>query len=164
MSVPNALRDNSEGYFLEEDIDVAAWISKIATDIPHPALMHQMKVVFGSPLNFETGWVPNKKGMQDDSQVCTSVKSLTGAEFLTLILKHCSLSKEQIYTQIIPYMERDDEKQLYSAAGMEHTAYMQLHHRTPAPNKGKRPLTGSLQSRLMAHAPQPAKTGESSQQ
>ncbi|KIJ37759.1 hypothetical protein M422DRAFT_259592 [Sphaerobolus stellatus SS14] len=42
-------------------------------------------------------------------------------------------------------------------AGMECAACMQLHHHTPAPNKGKRPLTGSLQSRIMAHAQQPAK-------
>ncbi|KIJ52107.1 hypothetical protein M422DRAFT_243699 [Sphaerobolus stellatus SS14] len=184
--------DDIEGYFLEEDIDIAAWLSKIAPDIPCPTFIHQMKVVFGSCLNFEmvfsgfetnsllpnhqaTRWITDsstslrvgsqiRKGCNNDSQVPASVKLLTGAEFLTLILKHCSLSKEQIYTQIIPYMERDDEKRPYSTAGMEHTAYMQLHQRAPAPNKGKRPLTGSLQSRLTAHNPQPAKTGESSQQ
>ncbi|KIJ38599.1 hypothetical protein M422DRAFT_258708 [Sphaerobolus stellatus SS14] len=139
MSIPNAIRDNNTGYFLKEDMDVAAWLSKIATDIPHSAFMHQMKAV------------------------PAPVKLPTGAEFLTLILKHCSLSKEQIYTQIIPYMERDDEKQPYSTAGVECAVYMQLHQSTPAPNKGKRPLTGSLQSKFMAHAPQLAKTGESSQ-
>ncbi|KIJ52126.1 hypothetical protein M422DRAFT_243721 [Sphaerobolus stellatus SS14] len=192
MSVPNAIRDDSEGYFLEEDIDVAAWISKISTDIPRSTFMHQMKVVFGSPLNVEmvfsgfemNSLIPNhhsmrwitdsstpirvgsqiNKGHKNESQVPAPVKLLTGAEFLTLVLKHCSFSKEQIYTQIIPYMERDDEKWSYSTAGMEHAAYMQLHHHPPTPNKGKRPMTGSLQSQLTAHALQPAKTGESSQQ
>ncbi|KIJ50449.1 hypothetical protein M422DRAFT_245725 [Sphaerobolus stellatus SS14] len=106
MSIPNAVRDDYEGYFLEEDIDVATWISKIITDIP----------------------------------------------------------REQIYTQIIPYMEWDGEKQPYSATGLEHAAYMQFHQRAPAPNKSKKPLTGSTQSKYSAHAPQPAKNGKSSRQ
>ncbi|KIJ28839.1 hypothetical protein M422DRAFT_269797 [Sphaerobolus stellatus SS14] len=46
-------------------------------------------------------------------------------------------------------MERHEEKRPYSAAGTEHTAYIQLNHCPPAPNKGKRPS---------------AKTGKSSQQ
>ncbi|KIJ56281.1 hypothetical protein M422DRAFT_239500 [Sphaerobolus stellatus SS14] len=44
MSVPNAIRDNSEGYFLEEDVDVVAWISKVSSDISRPTFMNQMKV------------------------------------------------------------------------------------------------------------------------
>ncbi|KIJ42047.1 hypothetical protein M422DRAFT_254738 [Sphaerobolus stellatus SS14] len=56
MSVPNALRDNHDGYFLEEDIDVAAWISKVAADILQSAFMAQMKAVFGSRDNFDTAF------------------------------------------------------------------------------------------------------------
>ncbi|KIJ35323.1 hypothetical protein M422DRAFT_262488 [Sphaerobolus stellatus SS14] len=186
MSIPNAIRDDSKGHFLEEDIDVAAWISKISAEIPHSAFMNQIKVVFGSCLNFETvfsgfkmdsltlnhqstQWIMHcstpirvgsqiQKGLKNDSQCTATVKLPMGADFLMLLLKHCSLSKEQIYTQIIPYMERYEEKQPYSATGMECAAYMQLNHHTPAPNKGKRPLTGSLQSRINAHAQQPTKT------
>ncbi|KIJ33404.1 hypothetical protein M422DRAFT_264670 [Sphaerobolus stellatus SS14] len=54
MSAPSAIKDDSEGYFLEEDVDVAAWISKVSSDISHPTFMNQMKVLFGSRLNFET--------------------------------------------------------------------------------------------------------------
>ncbi|KIJ49031.1 hypothetical protein M422DRAFT_246813 [Sphaerobolus stellatus SS14] len=192
MSIPNAIRDDNEGYILEEDIDVAAWISKISADIPCPAFMNQMKAVFGSHINFETAFsgfkldslTPNHqatwwimdcstpirvgsqitKGCKDKSQVAVPVNLPTGSDFLTLILKHCSLSKEQIYTQIIPYMERDGEKQLYSTAGLEHAAYMQICQCAPAPNKGKKPLTGSIQSKYLAHALQLAKAGESSRQ
>ncbi|KIJ45399.1 hypothetical protein M422DRAFT_251174 [Sphaerobolus stellatus SS14] len=53
MSVPNALRDDTKGYFLKEDIDVATWISKVSADISRPAFMEQMKVVFGSRDNFD---------------------------------------------------------------------------------------------------------------
>ncbi|KIJ47321.1 hypothetical protein M422DRAFT_249170 [Sphaerobolus stellatus SS14] len=192
MSVPNAIRDDSDGYFLEEDVDIVAWISKVSSDISHPTFMHQMKVVFGSRLNFETAFsgfplnllCPNHqasrwitdcstplrvgsqiiKGHQDKSQMPASMKLPTGPDFLALVLKHCSLTKEQIYNKIIPYMERHEEKRPCSAAGTECAAYMQLNQCPPAPNKGKRPVTGSLQSRLSVHAPTPAKTGESSQQ
>ncbi|KIJ55687.1 hypothetical protein M422DRAFT_240307 [Sphaerobolus stellatus SS14] len=192
MSIPNAIRDDSDGYFLEEDVDAAAWISKVSLDISHPTFMHQMKVVFGSRLNFETAfsgfpsnllqpnhqasmWITNCstplqvgsqiiKGHQDKSQVPASVKLPTGPDFLALVLKHCSLSKEQIYNRIIPYMERHEEKQPCSTTGTEHAAYMQLNQCSPAPNKGKQPVTGSLQSCLSVHAPTLAKTGESSQQ
>ncbi|KIJ43783.1 hypothetical protein M422DRAFT_253038 [Sphaerobolus stellatus SS14] len=53
MSVPNAIRDNPDGYFLEEDIDVAAWLNKIIADNSRPAFMHCMKTIFGSCLTFE---------------------------------------------------------------------------------------------------------------
>ncbi|KIJ25166.1 hypothetical protein M422DRAFT_273905 [Sphaerobolus stellatus SS14] len=56
MSVPNALRDDCDSYFLKEDIDVTAWISKVASDILHPAFMEQMKAVFGSRDNFDTAF------------------------------------------------------------------------------------------------------------
>ncbi|KIJ49233.1 hypothetical protein M422DRAFT_247033 [Sphaerobolus stellatus SS14] len=53
MSVPSAIRDNPDSYFLEEDADITAWLSKIIADIPCQAFMYQMKAVFGSRLNFE---------------------------------------------------------------------------------------------------------------
>ncbi|KIJ48848.1 hypothetical protein M422DRAFT_247207 [Sphaerobolus stellatus SS14] len=128
MSIPNCVRNDYEGYFLKEDVDIIAWINKVASDIPCAAFMYQLKAVFGSHINFENG------------------------------------IQEQIYTQIIPYLERDNEKRPCSSAGSEHAAYMQIHRHAPAPNKGKKPMTGSLQSRIAAHAQQPAKTGESSHQ
>ncbi|KIJ29872.1 hypothetical protein M422DRAFT_268652 [Sphaerobolus stellatus SS14] len=39
---------------------------------------------------------------------------------------------------------------------------MHLNQRLPAPHKGKRSVTGSLQSRLSVHVLAPVKTGESS--
>ncbi|KIJ24344.1 hypothetical protein M422DRAFT_274891 [Sphaerobolus stellatus SS14] len=192
MSVPNAIRDNSNSYFLKEDIDVATWISKISSDITRPAFMYQMKVVFGSHINFDiafsgfdsnllradhetTMWLTDSstplrigsqiiKGHTSKSQMPASEKLPKGPESLALVLKHCSLTKEQIYTRIIPYMERHEGKQPCSAAGSERAAYMHLNQRRPAPNKGKRPVTGSLQSGLSVHAPTPVQTGESSQQ
>ncbi|KIJ36144.1 hypothetical protein M422DRAFT_261471 [Sphaerobolus stellatus SS14] len=56
MSVPNAIRDDGDGHFLEEDVDVTAWISKVAPDISRPAFMAQMKAVFGSCDNFDTAF------------------------------------------------------------------------------------------------------------
>ena len=148
MSVPNAIRDDSDGYFLEEDIDIAAWISKISSDITRPTFMYQMKVVFGSRIYFDTAfsgfdsnllradhettmWLTDSstslrigsqiiKGHTSKSQAPASEKLPKGPEFLALVLKHCSLTKEQIYTCIIPYMERHEEKQSCSAAGSEH--------------------------------------------
>ncbi|KIJ47524.1 hypothetical protein M422DRAFT_248959 [Sphaerobolus stellatus SS14] len=159
MSIPNIIRDDSEGYFLEEDVDVTAWISKVLSDITRPIFMHQMKVVFGSRLNFETAFSgfpadllkPNHqgqmwltdystplrvgsqiiKGRPDKSQMPASVKLPKGPDFLVLVLKHCSLTKEQIYNKIIPTWK-----------GMKKSG----------------------PSRLSVHAPTPAKTGESSQQ
>ncbi|KIJ34020.1 hypothetical protein M422DRAFT_263979 [Sphaerobolus stellatus SS14] len=192
MSIPNAIRDDCDSYFLEEDIDIVAWISKISSDITRPAFMYQMKVVFGSRINFDmafSGFDPNLlradheatmwltdsatplrigsqiiKGRTSKSQTPAYEKLPKGPDFLALILKHCSLTKEQIYTCIIPYMERHEGKWPCSAAGSERAAYMHINQCPPAPNKGKRPMIGSLQSRLSVHAPTPAQTGESSQQ
>ncbi|KIJ38540.1 hypothetical protein M422DRAFT_258918 [Sphaerobolus stellatus SS14] len=129
-----------------------------------------MKAIFGSRLNFETifsefdsnllhpdfqqtRWITDSstpirigsqiiKGTKDNAQTTMPVRLLQGAEFLTLLLKHCSLSREQIYKHIIPYMEQDEEKRPMSAAGIERAAYMSLHQSAPASNKGKKPLTG----------------------
>ncbi|KIJ53240.1 hypothetical protein M422DRAFT_242368 [Sphaerobolus stellatus SS14] len=163
MSVPNTIRDDPDGYFLEEDIDVAAWLNKIIADNSHPAFMHCMKTVFCSHLTFEmifsefdsnslhpafqqTHWIPDSsmpvrmgsqitKGTKDKAQTTESMHLPQGAEFLALLLKHCSLSREQIYEHIISYMEHDDEKQPISATGMERAVYMSLHQcRDAQPN------------------------------
>ncbi|KIJ41828.1 hypothetical protein M422DRAFT_255152 [Sphaerobolus stellatus SS14] len=119
MSVPNAIRDDPDGYFLEEDSSLAA------VSILRRYLVSQII-----------------KGTKDNTQTTTSVRLSHGAEFLTLLLKHCSLSRAQIYNHIILYMERDEEKRPMSAAGMEQATYMLLHQSAPAPNKGKKLLTG----------------------
>ncbi|KIJ28596.1 hypothetical protein M422DRAFT_270099 [Sphaerobolus stellatus SS14] len=192
MSVPNALRDNHDGYFLKEDIDVAAWISKVASDISRPAFMEQMKAVFGSRDNFDmafsgfatnllkpdheaTMWIMDSstplristhivKGRPPKSQDTKPEKLPTGPDFLALVLEHCALPRAQIYGRIIPYMIRHEAKQPCSRAGSERAAYMHLNKRPPALHKGKRPVTASLQSRLSVHAPTPVQTGESSRQ
>ncbi|KIJ54130.1 hypothetical protein M422DRAFT_241386 [Sphaerobolus stellatus SS14] len=192
MSVPNALRDDSEGYFLKEDIDVAAWISKVAADISRPAFMEQMKVVFGSHDNFDTAfsgfdknllgaehqakmWITDSatplrlgttivKGSSAKSQDTKPERLPTGPDFLALVLEHCVLTRTQIYGRIIPYMIRHEAKRPCSRAGSERAAYMHLNQRPPAPHKGKQPVTASLQSRLSLHAPTPVQTGESSRQ
>ncbi|KIJ31310.1 hypothetical protein M422DRAFT_267121 [Sphaerobolus stellatus SS14] len=192
MSMLNALREDLAGFFLEEDVDVAAWLNKVGTDLPRQAFMNRMKAIFGSRINFETAfsgfdlnllrsafqqsqWITDSstplrleshptKGLKDKSQAVESVKIPTGSDFLKLILDHCSLSKEQIYNRIIPYMIRDEEKRPLSAAAMERAAYMTLRQHPPAPNKGKKSLTGRGQSMSSVHAPQPAKVGQSSQQ
>ncbi|KIJ29162.1 hypothetical protein M422DRAFT_269510 [Sphaerobolus stellatus SS14] len=172
MSVPNALRDNHDGYFLEEDIDVAVWISKVAVNISRPAFMDQMKAVFGSRDNFDTAfsgfdknllradheatmWITDSstplhlgttivKGSSTESQDIKPEKLPKGPDFLALVLKHCSLTRAQIYGRIIPYMIRHEEKWPCSCAGSERAAYMHLNH--------------------PAHAPTPGETGESSRQ
>ncbi|KIJ28092.1 hypothetical protein M422DRAFT_270670 [Sphaerobolus stellatus SS14] len=173
MSIPNAIRDNHNGYFLEEDIDVATWISKVAADISHPAFMNQMKAVFGSRVNFEMAFSGFDKNLltadhettiSSTSQEIKTEKLPKGPDFLALVLKHCALSRVQIYDQIIPYMSRHEEKRPFSRAGSERAAYTHINHHPPAHYKGKRPVTGLLQSRLSAHAPTPVKTGESSRQ
>ncbi|KIJ55671.1 hypothetical protein M422DRAFT_240281 [Sphaerobolus stellatus SS14] len=172
MSIPNAIRDDSDSYFLEEDIDVTAWISKISVDITHPAFMYQMKVEFSSRDNFNMAfsgfsqnllqadheasmWITDSstplqigsnivKGHTSKSQNTTSEKLPKGPDFLVLVLNHCSLTRQQIYTCIIPYMIWHEEKQPCSGAGSERAAYMHLNQ--------------------SVHVPTPAKTGESSQQ
>ncbi|KIJ52453.1 hypothetical protein M422DRAFT_243236 [Sphaerobolus stellatus SS14] len=192
MSVPNALRDDNEGYFLEEDIDVAVWISKVSADIPCSTFMEQMKVVFGSRDSFDTAfsgfdknllgadhqatmWITDSatplrlgnhivKGSSSKSQANKPEKLPKGPDFLALVLEHCVLTRTQIYGHIIPYMIRHEAKRPCSRAGSERAAYMHLALHLPAPHKGKRPMTVSLQSRLSVHAPTPVQTGESSRQ
>ncbi|KIJ23324.1 hypothetical protein M422DRAFT_276122 [Sphaerobolus stellatus SS14] len=178
MSVPNALREDSEGYFLEQDVDLAAWLTKVIGDLPRQAVMLRMKDVFGSRTNFDTlhrsCWLTDAslplrigsqitKGIKGKTQI-ESVKIPEGPEFLKLVLEHCSLSREQIYHQIIPYMIRDDEKWPFSSAAIERAAYMALREQEKAPYKGKKPATANRQSKPSVHAPTPAKTGESSRQ
>ncbi|KIJ24576.1 hypothetical protein M422DRAFT_274595 [Sphaerobolus stellatus SS14] len=138
MSIPNALRDDQDGYFLEEDIDIAAWISKVTADISRSAFMDQMKAVFGSHVNFDTAfsgfnknlliaaheanmWITDAstplrlsttivKGSSATSQETKTEKLPRGPDFLALVLKHCALSRVQIYDRIIPYMIRHEEK------------------------------------------------------
>ncbi|KIJ29693.1 hypothetical protein M422DRAFT_268817 [Sphaerobolus stellatus SS14] len=152
MSVPNALRDDGEGYFLEEDIDVAVWISKVAVDVSHPAFMEQMKVVFGSRDNFDmafSGFTMNLLRVDHEAAMWITDSSTPLA---------------QIYGRIIPYMIRHEAKQPCSHAGSERATYMHLNQCPPAPHKGKQPVTASLQSQLSAHALTPVQTGESSRQ
>ncbi|KIJ49257.1 hypothetical protein M422DRAFT_247062 [Sphaerobolus stellatus SS14] len=181
MSVPNALRDDHNSYFLEEDIDITAWISKVASDISRPAFMEQMKAVFGSRDNFDTAfsgfamnllkpdheatmWITDLstplrigthivKGRPPKSQDTKPEKLPTGPDFLALVLEHCALTRAPFYGRIIPYMIRHKPN--------GHVA-MLVH--PPALHKGKRPVTASLQSRLSVHAPTPVQTGESSRQ
>ncbi|KIJ55727.1 hypothetical protein M422DRAFT_240346 [Sphaerobolus stellatus SS14] len=189
MSIPNALRDDRDGYFFEEDVDVMAWMNKISADIYRPAFNIQMKAVFGSRDKFDTAfsglslsllradhessmWITDlstplrigdniTKGKPRKPQNNTE-DFPKGPDFLLLVLKHCALSRAQIYQCIIPYMMRQEEKKPCSDVGAEHKAHMRLTLKQPAPNKGKRPMAGSLRSRISAHAPTPAKTGESS--
>ncbi|KIJ53300.1 hypothetical protein M422DRAFT_242449 [Sphaerobolus stellatus SS14] len=191
MSIPNTLREDTAGYFLEEDVDVAAWLNKVSDNLPRQAIMNRMKAVFGSCINFETAfsgfnsnllcpafqqtqWITDAstplridsqitKGIKSKSQI-EAVKIPNGSDFLKLILDHCSLSKEQVYNKIIPYMIRDEEKRPLSAEAVERAAYMALRNRETAHYKGKKPMTGTGQSRISVHAPTPAKTGESSWQ
>ncbi|KIJ40863.1 hypothetical protein M422DRAFT_256024 [Sphaerobolus stellatus SS14] len=91
MSVPNAIRDDSEGYFLEEDVDVAIWISKISSDIYRPTFLNQMKVVFGSRLNFKTAFSgfpsnllrPNHQASMRLTDCSTPLRSLLSDHALT---------------------------------------------------------------------------------
>ncbi|KIJ31500.1 hypothetical protein M422DRAFT_266747 [Sphaerobolus stellatus SS14] len=181
MSVPNALRDNNEGYFLEEDIDVAAWISKVSTDILRPTFMEQMKVVFGSRDNFDTAfsgfdknllgneykasmWITDAatplrlgntiaKGSSSKSQDIKPEKLPKGPDFLALVLEHCVLTRTQIYDRIIPYMIRHEAKRPCSRAGRERADYMHITLRPPAPSKGNRQrLDADLDNYNQVHA------------
>ncbi|KIJ52001.1 hypothetical protein M422DRAFT_243576 [Sphaerobolus stellatus SS14] len=182
MSVPNALRDDNEGYFLEEDIDVAAWISKVWADIPHSAFMEQMKVVFGSRDSFDTAfsgfdknllgadhqaqmWITDSatplrlgsnilKGSSTKSQATKPEKLPKGPDFLALVLEHCVLTRTQIYGRIIPYMIWHEAKRPCSRAGSERAAYMHLALRPPAPHKGNRQrLDADLDNYNQVHEP-----------
>ncbi|KIJ30828.1 hypothetical protein M422DRAFT_267535 [Sphaerobolus stellatus SS14] len=169
MSIPNTIRDDSEGYFLEEDVDVAAWISKATVDISgfdknllqadHEATMWITDPA--TPLRISTTIV---KGRSNNSQTTKPERLPTGPDFLVLVLEHCSLTRGQIYGHIIPYMIQHEAKRPCSGAGTERAEYMHLNQHPPAPHKGKRPVTGSLQSQLSVNTPTPAKTGESSRQ
>ncbi|KIJ29676.1 hypothetical protein M422DRAFT_268904 [Sphaerobolus stellatus SS14] len=191
MSVPNVLREDNDGYFLEEDIDVAAWLNKVIGELPCQAIMTCMKAIFGNRINFETvfsgfdsnllcaemhqkRWITDAstplrigshvtKGIKGKAQI-DSVQIPTGPDFLALVLEHCSLSREQIYTKIIPYMIRDDAKRPFSAAAVERAAHMALRQQEQAPYKGKHIATGNSQSKPSVHAPTPAKAGVSSRQ
>ncbi|KIJ26111.1 hypothetical protein M422DRAFT_272852 [Sphaerobolus stellatus SS14] len=165
MSVPNALRKDAAGYFLEEDVDVRINFETAFSGIDLNLLL---------PVFQQTRWITDSltplcidsqitKGIKGKSQL-ESVKIPTGSDFLKLILDHCSLSKEQIYNKIVPYMIRDEEKRPLSAAAVEHAAYMALRNWESAHKKGKKPFTDTGQSRILAHAPHPAQLGQSSQQ
>ncbi|KIJ38537.1 hypothetical protein M422DRAFT_258913 [Sphaerobolus stellatus SS14] len=171
MSVPNAIRDDADSYFLKEDIDVAAWLNKIIAETPVRGFNSNSL----RPGYQQTQWITDSstpirlcsqivKGTKDKAQTTEPVRLPQGSEFLALILKHCSLSREQIDEHIIPYMERDEEKCPMSAAASERATYLLLTLRPPASHKGKRPMTGASKPRSTVHAPTPAKTGESSQQ
>ncbi|KIJ42776.1 hypothetical protein M422DRAFT_253862 [Sphaerobolus stellatus SS14] len=157
MSVPNAVRDDPDGYSLKEDAFIG-FHSNLLT--PHPQQAWWITDA-STPIRVGSHIL---KGHKDSSQVTAPVKLPTGADFLTLLLKHCSLSKEQTYNHIILYMKRDEEKLPMSTAAVERAAYMQLHQSVPALNKGKKLLTGNSQSKSSAHAPQPVKIRQSRQQ
>ncbi|KIJ28082.1 hypothetical protein M422DRAFT_270660 [Sphaerobolus stellatus SS14] len=161
MSVPNALREDSDGYFLKEDIDIAAWLNKVIGEIPRQAIMIRVKAIFGNRINFETvfsGSDPNLLcGIKGKTQIDTA-QILNGSDFLMLILNHCSLSREQIYNKVIPYMIRDDVKRSLSAAAVERAAHMALRNQQNALYKGKSLVTGTSQSKSSVHALTPAKT------
>ncbi|KIJ54267.1 hypothetical protein M422DRAFT_241515 [Sphaerobolus stellatus SS14] len=170
MSVPNALREDNNGYFLEQDIDVAAWLTKV---IAVPTLIrlvtHSTRICSARRCIGADASLPLRigsqiaKGIKGKAQI-ESVKIPEGPEFLKLVLEHCSLSREQIYNQIIPYMIRDEEKRPLSSAAVERATYMALREQEKAPYKGKKPATAPRQSKPAVHAPTPAKTGESSRQ
>ncbi|KIJ54594.1 hypothetical protein M422DRAFT_240663 [Sphaerobolus stellatus SS14] len=169
MSVPNAIRDDPNSYFLEEDIDVVAChltfetiFSGFNSNLLRPEFQQSCWITDAStPVRVGSQII---KGTKEKAQSTETVRLPQGAEFLALLLKHCSLSREQIYDHIIPYMERDEEKQPMSATAMERAAYISLHQSTPAPNKGKKSLTGPSQSKPSPHAAQPAKLEQSSHQ
>ncbi|KIJ41236.1 hypothetical protein M422DRAFT_255740 [Sphaerobolus stellatus SS14] len=61
-TVTNALREDSDRYFLKEDVDVTAWLNKVIGELPCQAIMLRMKDVFGNHMNFEmvfSGFDPN---------------------------------------------------------------------------------------------------------
>ncbi|KIJ57332.1 hypothetical protein M422DRAFT_238926 [Sphaerobolus stellatus SS14] len=166
MSIPNAIRDNNDGYFLEEDIDIMAWLSKIATDIPYPAFMHQMKAVFGSPLNFEMAF----SGFETNSLIpnLQSTRWITDGSTVIRVVSY--IRKGHKDASQVPAPNRFMNISSLTWKGMWISGLVVLlewnvlHQSTPAPNKGKKPLIGPIQSRTASHARQLAKTRESSQQ
>ncbi|KIJ23415.1 hypothetical protein M422DRAFT_276009 [Sphaerobolus stellatus SS14] len=146
MSIPNALREDNDGYFLEEDVDVAAWLTRIIGELPRQSIMLHMK---------ENWWLTDAslplrigsqitKGIKGKTQI-DAAKIPTGPDLLKLVLDHCSLSREQIYNQIIPYIIWDDEKRPLSAAALERAAYMALREQEKPCSRAK-----SLHQRLDA--------------
>ncbi|KIJ36414.1 hypothetical protein M422DRAFT_261155 [Sphaerobolus stellatus SS14] len=170
MSVPNALRDDRDGYFLEEDIDVAAWISKVASDISRPAFMEQMKAVFGSRDNFDTAFSGFATNLLKPDHEATMwiTDSSTPLQIGSHIVKGRPPKSQDTKPEKLPtgpdFLALHEAKRPCSCAGSERAAYMHLNQRPPAPHKGKRPVTASLQSRLSVHAPTPVQTSESSRQ
>ncbi|KIJ31338.1 hypothetical protein M422DRAFT_267011 [Sphaerobolus stellatus SS14] len=169
MSVPNAIRDDQDGYFLKEDVDVVAWLNKISANLPHQPFMNHMKAVVGSHINFETtfsGFDSNlfHPAFQQGAGSQIHLHLLESSPKLPRDLRTNHRLLKQIYTKIIPYMVRDEEKRPLSSAAMERAAYMALHQHAPAPNKGKKSLTGHSQSKPSVHTLQPAKIRQSSQQ
>ncbi|KIJ42204.1 hypothetical protein M422DRAFT_254594 [Sphaerobolus stellatus SS14] len=165
MSIPNALRDDNDSFFLEEDIDVAAWLNKISADIHRPAFNSQMKVVFGSRDKFDmafSGFSSNllhadhefSMWITDSSMPLRIDNTITKGKPDKSQSKSEDFPKGPDFLCIIPYMICQEEKKPCSDAGAG----------LPAPNKGKRPMAGSLKSRTLAHAPTPTKAGESSKQ
>ncbi|KIJ45461.1 hypothetical protein M422DRAFT_250776 [Sphaerobolus stellatus SS14] len=76
----------------------------------------------------------------------------------------------QVRNTVLPYEEAPHSGEpetgntAPASAGASSTLQEEIKSVPPAPNKGKQPVTASLQSCLSVHAPTPAKTGESSQQ
>ncbi|KIJ32735.1 hypothetical protein M422DRAFT_265360 [Sphaerobolus stellatus SS14] len=165
MSVPNVLREDNEGYFLEQDVDIAAWLTKVIGELPRQAVMLRMKGIFGSRTNFETacyGFNPNL--------FCTEMhrsRWLTDASLPLRIGSQITKgikAKTQIESVRIPEGPEFLKLRPLSVAAVERAAYMALCEQEKAPYKGKKPATANRQSKPSVHAPTPAKTGESSQQ
>ncbi|KIJ37167.1 hypothetical protein M422DRAFT_260330 [Sphaerobolus stellatus SS14] len=149
MSVPNALRDDNEGYFLEEDIDVAAGFDKNLLGADHQAKMWITDSATLLRLNNNI-----VKGSSAKSQATKPEKLPKGPDFLVLVLEHCVLIRTQIYGRIIPYMIWHEDKQPCSCAGSERAAYMDLALRPPAPHKGNRErLDANLDNYNQVHEP-----------
>ncbi|KIJ47045.1 hypothetical protein M422DRAFT_249355 [Sphaerobolus stellatus SS14] len=152
------------------NIDVAAWLNKVSGALPRQAIKLRMKAVFSSHINFElafSGFNPNllHPAFQQSRWLTDASTLLCIESQITKGLKdHCSLSKEQIYNKIIPYMMRDDERRPLSATAIECAAHMALRSKGNAQNKGKKSVAGNSQSWTLVHALTPDKTGESSRQ
>ncbi|KIJ55432.1 hypothetical protein M422DRAFT_240054 [Sphaerobolus stellatus SS14] len=69
MSMPNVLREDGDDYFLEEDVDVAAWLNKVIDELPRQAIMLHMKDIFGSRINFDMALV-------DSLRICFALRCI----------------------------------------------------------------------------------------